>query len=304
MDRAVHEPKTFELIAEQRGGGMQFTKMHGLGNDYVYVNCFHEQVDDPDTLAQAVSDRHFGIGSDGLILILPSDKADCRMRMFNADGSEAQMCGNGIRCVAKYVYERDLARRERLNVETLAGVLELDLFVIEGEVHKVRVKMGKPRLQRTQIPMRGAPGEVISEPLLVDGTSFEVTALSMGNPHCVVFVEDVSCFDVAGWGPLFERHDLFPEGVNTEFIQVQNRETFSMRVWERGSGETLACGTGASAAAVACHLTGRTGRRVTGHLLGGSLELEWQASDSQVLMTGPAVEVFSGEWHPQEKARL
>ena len=300
----VGESKTFELITEHRGGGMQFTKMHGLGNDYVYVNGFDEQLSDPAAVARAVSDRHFGIGSDGLILILPSAKADCRMRMFNADGSEAQMCGNGIRCVAKYVYERDLARRERLSVETLAGVLELDLFVIEGEVHRVRVKMGKPRLQRAQIPMRGDPGEVINEPLLIDGTAFEVTALSMGNPHCVVFVEDVSSFDVAGWGPLFERHDAFPEGVNTEFIQVHNRETFSMRVWERGSGETLACGTGASAAAVACHLTGRTGRRVTGHLLGGPLELEWQASDSQVLMTGPAVEVFNGEWHPQEKTRL
>ena len=283
---------------------MQFTKMHGLGNDYVYVNGFDERVDDPETLAREVSDRHFGIGSDGLILILPSDKADCRMRMFNADGSEAQMCGNGIRCVAKYVYEHDLARRERLIVETQAGVLELDLFVASGEVRKVRVNMGKPRLQRAEIPMRGVPGEVINEPLLIDGTTFEVTALSMGNPHCVVFVEDVSGFDVAGWGPLFERHDVFPEGVNAEFIQVHDRETFSMRVWERGSGETLACGTGASAAAVACHLTGRTGRRVTGLLLGGPLELEWQATDGQVLMTGPAVEVFSGEWRPRERAHL
>lgn len=283
---------------------MQFTKMHGLGNDYVYVNGFDEQVDDPGAVAQAVSDRHFGIGSDGLILILPSDKADCRMRMFNADGSEAQMCGNGIRCVAKYVYDRGIARRERLSVETLAGVLDLNLFVAKGEVRKVRVEMGEPRLQRQQIPMRGTPGEVIGEPLLIDGTTFEVTAVSMGNPHCVVFVEDVSTFDVAGWGPLFERHDVFPEGVNTEFIQVHDRETFSMRVWERGSGETLACGTGASAAAVACHLTGRTGRRVTGHLLGGPLELEWQASDNQVLMTGPAVEVFSGAWRPQEDPRI
>ena len=283
---------------------MQFTKMHGLGNDYVYVNGFDEQVDDPGAVAQAVSDRHFGIGSDGLILILPSDKADCRMRMFNADGSEAQMCGNGIRCVAKYVYDRGIARRERLSVETLAGVLDLNLFVAKGEVHKVRVEMGEPRLQRQQIPMRGTPGEVIGEPLLIDGTTFEVTAVSMGNPHCVVFVEDVSTFDVAGWGPLFERHDVFPEGVNTEFIQVHDRETFSMRVWERGSGETLACGTGASAAAVACHLTGRTGRRVTGHLLGGPLELEWQASDNQVLMTGPAVEVFSGAWRPQVDPRI
>ena len=282
---------------------MRFTKMHGIGNDYVYVNGFDERVDDPAALARAVSDRHFGIGGDGLILILPSDKADCRMRMFNADGSEAQMCGNGIRCVAKYVHDHGIARRTALTVETLAGVLELDLVVVDGVVDRVRVNMGEPRLQRAQIPMRGAPGEVISEPLHVNGAAFEVTAVSMGNPHCVVFVEDVDGFDVARWGPLFEHHDAFPERVNTEFIQVRDRESFSMRVWERGSGETLACGTGAAAAAVACHLTGRTGRRVTGHLLGGPLELEWQAGSNQVLMTGPAVEVFSGEWHQQEEAR-
>ena len=282
---------------------MRFTKMHGLGNDYIYVNGFDEQVDDPAAVARAVSDRHFGIGADGLILILPSDKADCRMRMFNADGSEAQMCGNGIRCVAKYVYDHDIARRTALNVETLAGVLNLDLFVADGVVDRVRVKMGEPRLQRAQIPMQGASGEVINEPLPVNGATFDVTAVSMGNPHCVVFVEDVANFDVAGWGPHFEHHAAFPEGVNTEFIQVRDRESFSMRVWERGSGETLACGTGASAAAVACHLTGRTDRRVTAHLLGGPLKLEWQASDNQVLMTGPAVEVFSGEWQQQEEAR-
>ena len=282
---------------------MRFTKMHGLGNDYIYVNGFDEQVDDPAAVARAVSDRHFGIGADGLILILPSDKADCRMRMFNADGSEAQMCGNGIRCVAKYVYDHDIARRTALNVETLAGVLNLNLFVADGAVDRVRVKMGEPHLQRAQIPMQGASGEVINEPLPVNGATFDVTAVSMGNPHCVVFVEDVASFDVAGWGPHFEHHAAFPEGVNTEFIQVRDRESFSMRVWERGSGETLACGTGASAAAVACHLTGRTDRRVTAHLLGGPLELEWQASDNQVLMTGPAVEVFSGEWQQQEEAR-
>ncbi len=282
---------------------MRFTKMHGLGNDYIYINGFDEQVDDPAAVARAVSDRHFGIGADGLILILPSDRADCRMRMFNADGSEAQMCGNGIRCVAKYVYDHDIARRTALNVETLAGVLNLDLFIADGVVDRVRVKMGEPRLQRAQIPMQGASGEVINEPLPVNGATFDVTAVSMGNPHCVVFVEDVASFDVAGWGPHFEHHAAFPEGINTEFIQVRDRGSFSMRVWERGSGETLACGTGASAAAVACHLTGRTDRRVTAHLLGGPLELEWQASDNQVLMTGPAVEVFSGEWHQQEEAR-
>jgi diaminopimelate epimerase len=275
---------------------MHFTKMHGLGNDYVYVNGFAEQVENPSAVARAISDRHFGIGADGLILILPSTHADFRMRMFNADGSEAQMCGNGIRCLAKYVYDRRLTRKTTLQVETLAGVLELQLFPHGEVIEKVCVKMGEPRLQRAQIPMQGAPGQVIQEPLVVDGKTFEVTALSMGNPHCVVFVDDPQTFEVAYWGPRFEHHPAFPEGVNTEFIRVLDAQTFAMRVWERGSGETLACGTGASAAAVACHLTGRTGRRVTAHLPGGPLDLEWNASDNQVYMTGPAVEVFHGEW--------
>ncbi|MGE3535851.1 MAG: diaminopimelate epimerase [Candidatus Tectimicrobiota bacterium] len=276
---------------------MKFTKMHGIGNDYVYVNGFEEQIDQPADVARAVSDRHFGIGSDGLVLILPSTRADFRMRMFNADGSEAQMCGNGIRCLAKYVYDRQMTRQTTIQVETLAGVLELQLFPRGGVVEQVRVKMGEPRLERAQIPMQGPAGRVLREPLLVHGTTFEITAVSMGNPHCVVFVDDPQTFDVAYWGPYFEHHAAFPEGVNTEFVRVLDTHTFSMRVWERGSGETLACGTGASAVAVACHLTGRTGRRVTGHLAGGSLELEWSAADNQVYMTGPAVEVFQGEWH-------
>src|SRR5712692_2804078 len=253
---------------------MKFTKMHGLGNDYIYVNGFQEQIDNPAAVARAVSDRHFGIGSDGLILILPSTCADFRMRMFNADGSEAQMCGNGIRCLAKYVYDHGLTQHTTIQVETLAGVLALQLFPSGGVVEKVRVKMGEPRLERVQIPMQGPAGRVLQEALVVDGTTFDVTA----------------------WGPRFEHHPAFPEGVNTEFVRVLDSQTFAMRVWERGSGETLACGTGASAAAVACHLTGHTGRRVTGHLLGGSLELEWNGADNQVYMTGPAVEVFHGEW--------
>jgi diaminopimelate epimerase len=276
---------------------MKFTKMHGIGNDYVYVNGFEEHLDHPADVARAVSDRHFGIGADGLIVILPSTRADFRMRMFNADGSEAQMCGNGIRCLAKYVYERGMTQKTTMQVETLAGVLELQLFPSHAVVEKVRVKMGEPRLERTQIPMRGPAGRVVQEPLVVDGTTFTVTAVSMGNPHCVVFVDDPQTFDVRSWGPRFEHHPVFPEGVNTEFVRVLDPQTFSMRVWERGSGETLACGTGASAVAVACHLTGRTGRRVTGHLRGGSLELEWSAADNQVYMTGPAVEVFNGEWY-------
>jgi diaminopimelate epimerase len=278
---------------------MKFTKMHGLGNDYIYVNGFEEHIDNPTAVARAVSDRHFGIGADGLIVILPSARADFRMRMFNADGGEAQMCGNGIRCLAKYVYEHGMTQQTTLQVETLAGVLELHLFPSAGRVEKVRVKMGEPRLERTQIPMRGPAGRVLHEALVVDGTTFTITAVSMGNPHCVVFVDDPQTFDVALWGPRFEHHPAFPEGVNTEFVRVLDAQTFAMRVWERGSGETLACGTGASAVAVACHLTGRTGRRVTGHLLGGSLELEWHEADNQVYMTGPAVEVFHGEWSHQ-----
>jgi diaminopimelate epimerase len=279
---------------------MHFTKMHGLGNDYVYVNGFEEHVADPAAVARAVSDRHFGIGSDGLILILPSTRADCRMRMFNADGSEAQMCGNGIRCLAKYVYEHGIAKKTTLHVETLAGVLALQLFPEadnRDRVQQVCVKMGEPRLQRQEIPMQGAPGRVLREPLEVAGTRFEVTAVSMGNPHCIVFVDDPDTFDVPYWGPRFERHAAFPEGVNTEFVQVVDAQTFRMRVWERGSGETLACGTGAAAVAVACHLNGRTGRHATGHLLGGRLDLEWRERDNQVYMTGPAVEVFQGTWH-------
>ena len=277
---------------------MKFTKMHGLGNDYIYVNGFQEQIGNPAEVARVVSDRHFGIGSDGLILILPSTRADFRMRMFNADGSEAQMCGNGIRCLAKYVYDHGMTQHTTIQVETLAGVLELQLFPSGGVVEKVCVQMGEPRLERAQIPMQGPAGRVLQEPLVVGDTTFVVTAVSMGNPHCVVFVDDPQTFDVTSWGPRFEHHPAFPEGVNTEFVCVLDSQTFAMRVWERGSGETLACGTGASAVAVACHLTGRTGRRVTGHLLGGSLELEWSEADNQVYMTGPAVEVFHGEWYP------
>ena len=278
---------------------MHFTKMHGLGNDYIYVNGFEEQVEEPAAVARAVSDRHFGIGSDGLILILPSTQADFQMRMFNADGSEAQMCGNGIRGLAKYVYDHRLTRKTLIQVETGAGILELQLYPQDNVIEKVRVRMGEPRLQRAQIPMQGPAGQVLNEPLQVEGKTFAVTAVSMGNPHCVVFVDDPETFEVDYWGPRFEHHPAFPEGVNTEFVRVLNRQAFRMRVWERGSGETLACGTGASAAAVACHLTGRTDRQVTAHLRGGTLELAWSAADNQVYMTGPAVEVFSGQWSQQ-----
>ncbi|GIX47276.1 MAG: diaminopimelate epimerase [Candidatus Tectimicrobiota bacterium] len=275
---------------------MKFTKMHGLGNDYIYVNGFEETLADPAAVARVVSDRHFGIGSDGLILILPSTRADFRMRIFNADGSEAEMCGNGIRCLAKYVYDHGLTRKTTLQVETGAGILELRLTVKDGRVEAVRVDMGEPRLQRADIPMQGPAGPVLQEPLHVDGERFLVTAVSMGNPHCVVFVEDVEGFPVAHWGPRFEHHPAFPRGVNAEFVQVLDPHRLRLRVWERGSGETLACGTGAAAAAVAAHLAGKAERQVTVHLPGGALELEWDAASNHVFMTGPAVEVFRGEW--------
>lgn len=275
---------------------MHFTKMHGLGNDYIYVNGFEEYVEDPSALAVAVSDRHFGVGADGLIMILPSTRADFRMRIFNADGGEAQMCGNGIRCLAKYVYDHHLTRATTINVETLAGDLTLELFPQDHAVERVRVRMGEPRLQRQLIPMLGNDGQVLDEPLLVEGQTFRVTAVSMGNPHCIVLVDDPQQFDVDYWGPRFEHHAIFPQGVNTEFVRVLDKRTFEMRVWERGSGETLACGTGASAVAVACHLLHKTDRRVTGYLRGGKLELEWRKDDNQVYMTGPAVEVFNGQW--------
>ncbi len=279
---------------------MRFTKMHGAGNDYVYINGFVEQVGDPARLAQQLSNRNFGIGSDGLILILPSAQADVRMRMFNADGSEAEMCGNGIRCVAKYAYDHGLVDRLRISVETGNGVLPLELFAGEsGRIEQVRVNMGVPKLTRADLPMVGpAEQQVLSVPLILDYDSFEISCVSMGNPHCVIFVEDVESFPVAKIGPLIEMHPWFPRRINVEFVQVLSPTEVIQRTWERGAGETLACGTGASAVCVAGVLTGRTERKIVNHLRGGDLELEWLA-DGPVMMTGPAVEVFSGEFAPQ-----
>ncbi len=276
---------------------MKFTKMHGAGNDYVYVNGFEETIDDPEALAVRVSDRHFGIGSDGLILILPSERADVRMRIFNADGSEAEMCGNGVRCVAKFAYEHGLARKKRLVVETGAGLLPVELFPdAAGRVERVRVGMGKPRLARGEIPMAGPAGaRAVDIPLEVAGRSLRATCVSMGNPHCVIYVDDVDSFPVAEVGPRIERHPLFPQRTNVEFVQVLSPGEVRQRTWERGAGETLACGTGASAVTVAGVLTGRSGRRIVNHLAGGDLELEW-LENGPVLMTGPATEVFSGEF--------
>jgi diaminopimelate epimerase len=276
---------------------MRFTKMHGAGNDYVYVDCFRDPMPhDPASLSRAISDRHFGVGSDGLILICPSDKADARMRMFNADGSEAEMCGNGIRCVAKYVYDRGLARKPSLRIETGRGVLTLDLEISRSVVQQVRVNMGEPILDARRIPTTLPGDPPINEPLPLPDRSVMATCVSMGNPHCVIFDDRLSDALVHGAGPIVEKHPAFPQRTNVEFVHVTSPDQATVRVWERGSGETLACGTGACAVAVAGLLTGRTQRCLRVHLLGGDLHLEWSQADNHVYLTGPAVEVFSGDW--------
>jgi len=275
---------------------MKFTKMEGTGNDYVYVDASRETVRDPSRLAARISDRHFGVGADGLILILPSGKADARMEVYNADGSRAEMCGNGIRCVAKYVYDRGIARKEELRIETDAGVKELRVFTSSGVVTRACVNMGHPQLERQKIPMKGPKGRVVAEPLAVLDRTFRITAVNMGNPHCVTFVKDVEAFELAKYGPAVERHASFPARVNAEFAQVVDRWRLKLRVWERGSGETLACGTGACAVCVAGVLNDLTARRVTAHLPGGDLELEWSEAEDTVAMTGSVHEVFTGDW--------
>ena len=275
---------------------MKFSKMHGAGNDYVYVNCFEETVENPPEVAIKVANRNFGIGSDGLILIMPSDKADVRMRMFNSDGSESEMCGNGIRCVAKYAYDHGIVAKTEITAETGAGILTLQLFPnAANKVDRVRVNMGPPRLSREEIPMNGAPvAQVVSEELIVLDKAFKITCVSMGNPHCIIYVDDVDSFPVTTYGPLIENHQLFPRRTNVEFIQIISRTEVKQRTWERGAGETLACGTGASAVCVAGVLNNVTDRKILNHLAGGDLELEW-VEDGPVFMTGPATEVFSGE---------
>jgi len=275
---------------------MKFTKMQGAGNDYVYVNCFEEKVGNPAEVAIKVSNRNFGIGSDGLILIMPSDVADVRMRMFNSDGSESEMCGNGIRCVAKYAYDHGIVAKKEITAETGAGILTLQLFPNDrNKIEKVRVNMGPPRLTRKEIPMLGdADNKVVNEPLNILHTTFHITCASMGNPHCIIFVDDVENFPVEKYGPLIENHDLFPRRTNVEFVQVLSRSEVRQRTWERGAGETLACGTGASAVTVAAVLNGLTEKKIVNHLSGGDLEMEW-AENGSVYMTGPAVEVFKGE---------
>lgn len=275
---------------------MKFTKMQGLGNDYVYVNLFEEKVEDPVATAIAVSDRHFGIGSDGLILIGPSDVADFEMIMYNLDGSRGEMCGNGIRCVGKYVYDHGMTDKTEITVETLGGIKVLQLFVgDDGCVDQVRVDMGEPILESEKIPVN-LPDPAVSVPIEVDGKTWAVTCVSMGNPHAVVFVDDVDALDLEKIGPPFENHLLFPNRINTEFIQVVDRSHVKMRVWERGSGETMACGTGACASTVACVLNDLTDRHLYLDLLGGRLDITWDEESGHVFMTGPAVTSFEGEW--------
>ncbi|MCF2683082.1 diaminopimelate epimerase [Faecalicatena contorta] len=274
---------------------MKFTKMHGLGNDYVYVNGFQEKIENPSEVAKYVSDRHFGIGSDGLILINPSKVADFEMEMYNADGSRGEMCGNGIRCVAKYVYDYGLTDQTQISVETLGGIKYLDLTVQDGKVVLVKVDMGSPILKPECIPIQASGDMVVNEPIVAGRMEYRMTGVSMGNPHAVVYMDNIQDLDIERIGPLFENHDRFPKRINTEFVRFVDRHTLEMRVWERGSGETMACGTGACAVAVASVLNGLTEEKVTVRLLGGDLQIEWDREKDTVYMTGPATTVFDGE---------
>ena len=274
---------------------MKFTKMHGIGNDYVYVNCFEESVKNPAEVSKFVSDRHFGICSDGLILISPSAIADFRMNIYNADGSQAEMCGNGIRCVAKYVYDYGLTDKTDISVETLAGIKYLRLQVENGKVASVEVNMGAPILEPKEIPVAVEESPVVNVPVEVKGKIYHMTCVSMGNPHAIIFMNNVKDLDIAAIGPYFENHTVFPKRTNTEFVEVLDRNTVNMRVWERGSDETLACGTGACATTVACILNDKTEHELTVHLLGGDLKIRWDREANQVYMTGPATVVFDGE---------
>ena len=274
---------------------MRFTKMHGCGNDYIYVDAFKEHINDPAKAAIVLSDRHKGIGSDGLILVAPSDVADVRMIMYNADGSEGAMCGNGIRCVGKFFYDKGMTDKEEITVETKSGIKTLTFTIEDNKVSKVKVDMGAPILKAKDIPATFDKEEIINEPIDVDGKTYNITAVSMGNPHAVTFVNDTASLKLTEIGPKFENHPMFPDRVNTEFVQILNRNEVNMRVWERGSGETFACGTGTCATVVASVLNGHTDEHVTVHLLGGDLELFYDRANDTVWMTGPATTVFEGE---------
>lgn len=270
--------------------------MHGIGNDYVYVNCFEEKVENPSETAIAVSDRHKGIGSDGLILIKPSKIADFTMEMYNADGSQGKMCGNGIRCVGKYVYDNGLTDKTDITVETLAGIKYLKLFVENGKVSSVKVNMGAPILDPAEVPVKLEGESVIDRAITVDDAEYKITCVSMGNPHCITYMDEVMNLPIEQIGPKFENNPIFPDRVNTEFVKVIDRDTLQMRVWERGSGETMACGTGACAVGVASMLNGLCNDIVTVKLLGGDLQIEWNREENVVYMTGSATTVFTGEW--------
>lgn len=274
---------------------MKFTKMHGCGNDYVYVNCLREKVTNPTEVAKFVSDRHFGIGSDGLILIKPSDNADFYMDMYNADGSSSPMCGNGIRCVGKYVYDYGLTNKDKISIETAAGIKYLDLKIVGGKVSEVTVDMGAPITDPSLIPVNLEGKEIINRSIMVDNNEYKITCVSMGNPHAVVYVDDTKAIDIEKIGPLFENHEVFPLRTNTEFIHVIDDHTIDMRVWERGSGETLACGTGACASVYACILNGFTKDEVLVHLLGGDLLIKYDREKHLIYLTGPATTVYDGE---------
>ncbi|MBQ3030637.1 MAG: diaminopimelate epimerase [Agathobacter sp.] len=276
---------------------MKFTKLHGCGNGYIYVNLFEETLDNPAEMAIKVSDHHFGIGSDGLITIGSSEVADFKMHIYNADGSEAEMCGNGVRCVGKYVYDHGLTAQTVVKVETGAGIMVLELNVENGKVATVRVDMGEPIFEPDKIPVVAEGTPVLMEPIVVGDKEWKMTCVSMGNPHAVVFVDDVKDFPIETYGPLFENHERFPKRTNTEFVKVVSPTEAYMRVWERGSAETWACGTGTCATVVACILNGFTERKVLVHLLGGDLVIEWDEETNHVFMTGPATEVFSGEYN-------
>ncbi len=279
-------------------GALKFVKMHGLGNDYIYVDMFKTKTlpGEGGDLARRLSDRHFGVGGDGLILVGPSDVADLRMTMFNADGSEGAMCGNGIRCVAKLGFEAGHIDRRRITVETKAGIKTLELITSGDSVEAVRVNMGRPRLAPADIPVKLPGDRVVGVPIIIKGRRFDMTCVSMGNPHAVIFCDSLDEVDLGLYGPAFERHVMFPDRVNAHFVKVHNRGEVTVQTWERGSGITLACGTGASAVCVAGVLNYRTDREIIAHLPGGDLQLNWDKAADEVFMTGPAVEVFRGEW--------
>ena len=274
---------------------MKFTKMHGLGNDYVYVDCFKEEVREPSKIAKRISDRHKGVGSDGLILIGPSKCADFRMQIYNADGSVAEMCGNGIRCLGKYVYERGMTEKKELEIETLSGIRKLWLKTEREKVTEATVSMGIPILKADKIPIISEHSTVLNEPIMINHIEYRITGVSMGNPHAVIYVKRVKGVDLGRLGPAFEYHGRFPRRINVEFVEVLDQNTVRMRVWERGAGETLACGTGACAVTVAGVLNHLTERRVKVKLLGGDLDVEWREADNTVYMSGPVEEVFDGE---------